>query len=283
MTEISRSKLEHPVLATAGGPSLHAEIETIYTKLGDNANSRYLTSDALADSTDVDLEHNFNVDFADLGFLLYERNTTTNELIQKLSAGFLVTATIGSEKTHVNVANSSGVSRDIALVVVHGGSGGGGGGSGLQWNPVSGSAPIAVQENNEIVYLFAAGLVQKMSVFLKVPSTYVLGKQITMLLSHYSPSASNTMLLETTSYLIRKDLDAVSSTTNSHASTNAALTNTVADQFREVAVDLTDASGEINSVAVSPGDIVHVDLQRGTDSDTADIRFIPSATEASFT
>jgi hypothetical protein len=60
------------------------------------------------------------------------------------------------------------------------------------------------------------------------------------------------------------------------------LTNTVANQYRDNELDLTNATGQINSFSVSAGDILKVELTRGTDTDTADIRFLPSATEVKF-
>jgi len=161
-----------------------------------------------------------------------------------------------------------------------GGSGGGGGG--FSWNPVAGSGPTADEENGEKVYLFEQGQSQKLCAWLKVPQGYIAGSQIFMYIAHYSPSAANTILLASTSYLIRKNNDAVTSTANAHSSGNAALTNTVASRYREVALPITNGSGLINGVAVNAGDLIRVELVRGSDSDTADIRFIPSATEVKF-
>jgi hypothetical protein len=67
--------------------------------------------------------------------------------------------------------------------------------------------------------------------------------------------------------------------------TNGDVTNTVANQLREVTYDLTDTTGKINSVSVSPGDLLKVIIQRvapaGT-ADTSDVRMISGSTEVSF-
>lgn len=152
----------------------------------------------------------------------------------------------------------------------------------VSWNPPAGSAPVADEENDEKVYLFEAGATNKLVAWLKVPQTYVAGTQILMYIAHYSPSTSDTILLQTTSYLIRKNNDAVTSTANLQASGNSALTNTVANRYREVSLPITSSVGLINGVAVNPGDLIRVELARGSDTDTADIRFIPSATEVKF-
>jgi len=194
--------------------------------------------------------------------------------------------TIDGEATFI--ANSNYFSLAIIsdgtnyFVMLSGGGAGGGGGAGLTWSDGTGSPPILSQEYGETVYLFESGLTQTLQVYLKVPSSYGSGKQINMRLSHYSPSAVNTVLLSTTASLIRAGTDPITSVTNQHSSTNAAVTNDQADEYTEIVCDLTDGSGAVNSVPVSAGDIIKVELVRGTDTDTADVRFIPSATEATF-
>jgi len=154
--------------------------------------------------------------------------------------------------------------------------------SSVTWNSPAGLGPLSDEENGEKVYLYEAGLGQKLVAWIKVPQTYVAGFPIVMYVSMYSPSTADTILLESTSYLIRKNNDAVTSTTNSNASGNTALTNAVANRYREVALPVSTSLGLINGVAVNPGDLIRVEIARGTDTDTADIRFIPSATEVKF-
>jgi hypothetical protein len=143
-------------------------------------------------------------------------------------------------------------------------------------------SPVESVENGEKVWLFsqAQAGTEKLHLFLKVPHGYQAGNQISLRIAHYSPSSSNTQLLRAVAYLIRKGTaTAVSSTTNSHTSTNAAITNALADRYWEVALDLSSSTGQVNSVAIAAGDMLRVELYRGSDTDTADIRLIPSATE----
>lgn len=158
----------------------------------------------------------------------------------------------------------------------------GGGGSGAQWQENPGDAPVTAEENGGLVYLFESGSTSKLNLFLKVPEGYVAGRQITAKIGHYSPSSSNTQLLKAQATLVRDGTDAFDSTTNQRTTTNTALTNTVAKQLRMTTLDLTDSSGQINGVAVTPGDMIKVALYRDTDSDTDDIRFVPSLTEVRF-
>lgn len=161
--------------------------------------------------------------------------------------------------------------------------GGGGGGSSIQWSDEGPDAAVFSTEFGQDVYAFSAGLAQTIYGVVKVPTSYTAGNPITVRQGIYSPSAANTILITSTSYLIRKNTDAVNSTTNSRTSTNTALTNTVALQYREALLDISDSTGKINSVSISAGDLITVVVARGTDSDTADLRLIPSSTEVTFT
>jgi hypothetical protein len=162
------------------------------------------------------------------------------------------------------------------------GLGGGGGGAGFVWRDISGTAPLEAEENSEIVSLFQASLSQEIYAAIKVPQSYSAGTQIKIYVTAYSPSTSNNFSLLGQSTLIRTGTDAFTSTTNQRTTTNSALTNTVANQIREVILDVTDSSGQINSVAVSAGDIIKLRLYRNTDTDTADVRVIKNATDAKF-
>lgn len=162
--------------------------------------------------------------------------------------------------------------------------GGAGGGGGFRWTPVDGAAPVEDFEYGDLVYIFQPGNnVQKIQSYLKVPQGYTAGKQVKLYLALYSTSAAGTILFRATSTLIKKNATAIDSTTNQYTSTNVALTNSVAKQYRETLIDLSSNIGEINSVAIAPGDIIKVELYRLTDTDTTDVRVVPNATEPKFT
>lgn len=163
-----------------------------------------------------------------------------------------------------------------------------GGGAGVNWFAGSG-APVGTEENGERVYLYESGGDQELLLFYKVPENYNTGNQIQAVLGIYSPSTFNWIEMQAVSTLIRKDTDAVDSTSLQHTKTlddgngSGEEQNTTANQLKHIALDITDASGQIASTAVSPGDLIKIQLQRGTPSsgadDTADVRFIPSFTE----
>jgi hypothetical protein len=160
--------------------------------------------------------------------------------------------------------------------------GGGGGGGSILWTVDEANAAEQVTEFSQQVYKFSSANAQKLRCTLVVPSSYVAGSPISMKIHHYSPSSSNTILLSATANLVRSGTDAFGSTTNARSTTNAALTNSVANQLRQATLDLTSTIGQINGVAVSAGDSIEVILTRGTDTDTADIRFVAGNTEVLF-
>lgn len=144
---------------------------------------------------------------------------------------------------------------------------GGGGGGALQW--VDGSpAPEALVENNIRVYSYTAGITQSLFALIKVPNTYS-GAQIKMKLDSYSADTSGTNKVVTVATLIRQGTDTMSSTTNQKTTTTTiTLSGGTANIPQAISSDLTDTSGQINSVAVSAGDYILVELKRDS-SDTA--------------
>lgn len=146
-------------------------------------------------------------------------------------------------------------------------------------------APISQTENGELVHLFADGVTQYLYRFIRVPQNYNGGKQINLNLGFYSPSTSGTVKMKATTYLLRQNVDAISSTSLSYVSTNTALTlATTANKLMSASLDLTNSSGVIGSTTVVAGDLLRVQLERdvANDTDTADVRFIPSSTECIF-
>lgn len=162
-------------------------------------------------------------------------------------------------------------------------SGGVGGGGSINFRAGESSpAPVEALEFDQKVFKFASGDDQKLFTSIKIPSGYSPGSQISLKGLIYSPSAADDILLQSVATLLRTGVDAADSTDNQRTSTNAALTNTLANMVQEMILDLTDENGEINSVAVQPGDVIDIALQRGSDSDAADIRFRPDSIEVKF-
>ncbi len=173
------------------------------------------------------------------------------------------------------------VDTGAALIAV----GSGGGGSSLNWIEDA-LAPVASSEYGQRVYAFADGETQYLYAAVRVPSTYTAGGQINLRGLFYGNAAANTVLMQTVATLIRTGTDAVSSTTNQRTSTNSAITlATTANRPNAFVCDLTSSTGQINSVAVSAGDLILIRLTRDTATDTAtvDAMFPPYSSEVTFT
>lgn len=188
---------------------------------------------------------------------------------------------VGNAGRVIYVTDRSTLQVDTGAAWIPVGSGGGGGS--LQWVEDD-EAPLSAVENKIQIYQFQNGLAQKLYALVKVPAGYVTGSQIRMRMNFYSPGSSNTALMRTVSTLIRVGTDLITSTANQRTSTNAAVTLTggTVDIPQSLVLDLTDASGQINAVAVSPGDLIIVQLFRDTDTSTDDIRVPVYGAEVSF-
>jgi hypothetical protein len=161
--------------------------------------------------------------------------------------------------------------------------GGGGGGGSLKWVEDA-ISPIPEIEYQQQVYKYAQGALQKLYALVKVPASYVAGSPIALKLPFYSPENANTALLQTVATLIKPGVDAITSTTNQRTSTNTAVTLSAGtvDIPQNVVLDLSSSTGTINSVAVAAGDLLKVELGRGTDTAVEDLRALVYATEISF-
>lgn len=164
--------------------------------------------------------------------------------------------------------------------------GGSGGGSSVEWYEDA-DAPLATVENRQPVYLFPSNLINEQFLYalIKVPNDYTPGNQIKLRSSFYSPDNTGTLLMTTRAFLKRPEIDTVDQEANFHDSTNTAVTLSAGtvNEAQKVLFDLTTASGQINSIAVSPNDEILVRLKRGTDTAASDHRFRKGITEVSFT
>lgn len=147
--------------------------------------------------------------------------------------------------------------------------GGGGSGGSIKWSEQA-SAPQKTQINGAEAYIFEdTDSPQYLYTFIKVPQGYTAGRQIRLRSLWSTALTSGNILFQTLATLIRVGTDPSDDTTNQRTSTNAATTvNVVANVVTALTCDLTDASGQINSVAVSPGDLILVRMTRDCATDT---------------
>lgn len=211
------------------------------------------------------------------------QNEDVKSAAELISAGSDASHLINDDKVWVK-ANS--INQTLNAAILAGSLGGGGGGGGAQWYPDSSSAgPVQGFENTLTNWLFqpAATITAKLILYFQVPNSgYVAGKQIKLRAKAYSPSTSGQWKLQVVTTLIRTGTDAITSTTNQQTANGGDITQSTADLLTNVAINLTDASGQVNAVAVSPNDVLKLELTRinpTSTEDTADVRFIPGTTE----
>lgn len=163
------------------------------------------------------------------------------------------------------------------------GAGSGSGGSGsayVKWFE-NGTSPTPSIEYSTDIYTFQAGLGQQLFTTIQVPNGYTAGSQIFLQLGIYSSGTSGDLTFKTTATLVRSGVDALSSTTNQEVySFPLDLSTTVVDSPNILAFEITDASGEINGVAVSPNDMIKITFNRDSaDTATADGKLISDTSE----
>lgn len=156
----------------------------------------------------------------------------------------------------------------------------GGGGSALIWFNDSGDGPTQIQKYNQKCWEFEDGLTQNLYGVIKVPTSYAAGDPIAVKIAHFHEAGSATQLLSCQSTLLSLG-SAIDSTTNQRTTTNTASAggNKV---LVGATLDVTSASGQINSVAVAAGDLILLKLYRGSDASTSNVYFVEGMTEVTF-
>ena len=143
----------------------------------------------------------------------------------------------------------------------------------VNWEEL-GNSPMITVENSFLIYKFGASLDQELYSHIVIPPWYSAGSQIKLnLLVYFDTSAGDDFLIQSQSTLIRSQVDVVSSTTNQRTSTNVAITSGAGNvnEPQKLELDLTDSSGQINSVSVSPLDLLKIRVYRGADDDVNDL------------
>ena len=319
---VSRLQLDNPALGTAGGSALHNAIQNLYIKIGNSIDSRYFEITGLADTLSTDLEHNLKTSFTTLSFDVYSWNSGTGELTLLTTlttptrAQIAITATPSFLTTKTRVTNNSGAPRDLVVVIHHDSrdldeladvaltspaegetlrydastltwknafpSGGGGGGGSAAWFSPSGTGALPLEANGQVVYLFPDATDSDLVFWFQVPDGYVGGNQITMGYGTNTIATSGGYVMRATSYLVRSGTDAISETSNSHVDDDLTTIGSPNFRFETGSLDLTEADGEINGVAVSSGDMIKIVLTRNYadagDTTSSDVRFVPGAT-----
>jgi hypothetical protein len=202
-------------------------------------------------------------------------NRSTGSVTVKDGSGSTVQVMLGLTQCTFTCAANGSVAGTWDISYTGAPSSGGGGGGSLQWIEYS-NAPTPDIESSGVpfrIYRFQSGLSQSLYTEIKVPTGYVNGNPVKLKTEFYSPDSSGNAVLQAISTLIRQGTDPVSSIANQRTSSNAAVTlgaGTV-NIPQALTLDLTDSTGKINGVSVTAGDLIVVQLTRGSDTGTSDL------------
>jgi hypothetical protein len=164
--------------------------------------------------------------------------------------------------------------------------GGAGGGGSTAW--IDGDvAPISSFDSGIETKDFDNESDQEMFLNVVVPTSYTPGSQVKLINSKFYINNSADDVLFRAEATLLKNGDAFNSTTNQHISTNAEISLSVANQILATGdLDLSDASGLINGVAVAVGDTIVIRLYRDFNNETSsadeDAKFLKYASSVSF-
>jgi hypothetical protein len=120
MAIVSRLKLDHPALGTAGGAALHTAINDLYIKIGDAISDRFFSLTDFDSTETVDLDHNFNTDITNLSWDLYNfvggEWVLLTELTTPRRSQFSFVEKVGQTNTVLQITNNS-LSNDLTVAV----------------------------------------------------------------------------------------------------------------------------------------------------------------------
>jgi hypothetical protein len=148
MALVGRQKLDHPARGTSGAtPTLHTAVELIYTQVSDAQSGRFFYFTAVADSTTVEVDHNFGADFADYTILLYTgTHPNLTRVPDPAGDGWTIAAQGGNLKTKIDVTTpGAGGPHTFVVIVLHVGASLGGAASATTPGLVTSYSPLINQ------------------------------------------------------------------------------------------------------------------------------------------
>lgn len=156
--------------------------------------------------------------------------------------------------------------------------GGGGGGASLTWHNDDTVAAEEVTYNNQKAYKFTKGTGQKIHAAFKVPNGYQAGDQLLLRLGLGGDTTTNEVSLK-----ITVDLQGTGTMVSPEdsATDTADITIVAANKIYTTALDLTNASGEVNATSVSADDILLLTIETNDANfdNTGAMYIIPSTSE----
>lgn len=119
---VGRLQLNHPALGTVGGSALHSSIESLWTIVSDDINSRYTEFSGVTNATTYEVNHNFGTFLSEIKVDLYSGVTGSLTRITEASSPALSLYTIqqktGEERTTIEIITpASGTPSDLAVIL----------------------------------------------------------------------------------------------------------------------------------------------------------------------
>lgn len=132
---------------------------------------------------------------------------------------------------------------------------------------MDGSSPTAIIEDNSWITqaAFEKDKVQSVRFQFVVPDEYAAGNRISVGLRMYAETGGTHVVMETASALYKDNVTNVSLTVPANVLTstsNILPPTTPGLMFTNTSLRITDSTGKINSITVTAGDIIAVDLKR---------------------
>lgn len=165
------------------------------------------------------------------------------------------------------------------------GGGGGGGGGSIVWTAPNGTGAVKAEIEGLDVFELEKDEAQEVRCVIRVPESYEAGTQILLNLAFFSPDASfgtDVYAMRTVTTLLSPGASPFTSTTNQRNFTSDDFQTNTPNEVQADDFELTDSNGEINSVAVAPGDLLKITLSRvapvGTETNQS-VFFINTASE----
>ena len=150
--------------------------------------------------------------------------------------------------------------------------GSGGGGSSLSWEKVGDNSPSSLQVDGMVLEEFNSSETQEVFATFLVPSSYRAGKQIKLSSASFFCSATTgNVFFKTTTTLLKSGSSVLGTYPNTQNSANSqVVVPGTTNQLKDIGdLALTSSIGEINSVAVAPGDKLRIRLYRDVASETS--------------
>lgn len=166
-----------------------------------------------------------------------------------------------------------------------GGGSGGGGAATVSWYSGDSNSPeIYVTSNGLMKYRFSDLDEQELFCQFTLPASYTAGTRIYLKKGKVNCGLnSGNFLFKTTSYIFKLNINGISTPTGYDSTNSQQAVNGTANGITIIDdVDLTNSTGQINSVTVQPGDTILVKLIRDVSSETSGVATVVDLLAGSF-